>query len=222
MTYVAGPIDEFHAFRAELEAQPARVARPCRRPRPACPGRAPRGADLRDRGDRNYFRQAHGPGWALVGDAGLAMDPVTGQGISDALRDAELLAEAIGTAAAQDVPLDTGLGQYERARNSAVKPMYDFTTDLASFAPSELERELVFRALEQDPCQMQRFLGVIAGAVPIDDFFGPGNLRRLIGLSGFAEIACSKLMRRAGQPRSPRRHGRNHPGAPSPVADRPR
>jgi 2-polyprenyl-6-methoxyphenol hydroxylase-like FAD-dependent oxidoreductase len=40
-------------------------------------------------------RRPHGPGWALVGDAGLTMDPITGQGISFALRDADLLADAL-------------------------------------------------------------------------------------------------------------------------------
>jgi flavin-dependent dehydrogenase len=43
----------------------------------------------------NGFRAAHGPGWALVGDAGVVMDPVAGQGISNAFRDADLLAAAI-------------------------------------------------------------------------------------------------------------------------------
>ena len=40
------------------------------------------------------MRQAFGPGWALVGDAGYFKDPLTAHGISDALRDAELLANA--------------------------------------------------------------------------------------------------------------------------------
>ena len=35
-----------------------------------------------------------GPGWALVGDAGYHRDPITGHGITDAFRDAELLAAA--------------------------------------------------------------------------------------------------------------------------------
>ena len=43
----------------------------------------------------NVFRQAAGPGWALVGDAGLAMDPITGLGMGRALRDAELVSGAI-------------------------------------------------------------------------------------------------------------------------------
>ena len=43
----------------------------------------------------NHVRQAHGPGWALVGDAGYHRDAITGHGLSDAYRDAELLASAL-------------------------------------------------------------------------------------------------------------------------------
>ena len=39
----------------------------------------------------NQLRQAFGPGWALVGDAGYYRDAITAYGISDAFRDAELL-----------------------------------------------------------------------------------------------------------------------------------
>jgi flavin-dependent dehydrogenase len=46
-------------------------------------------------GAPGFLRQAHGPGWALVGDAGYFKDPVTAHGITDALRDAELLTRAI-------------------------------------------------------------------------------------------------------------------------------
>jgi len=34
------------------------------------------------------MRKPHGPGWALVGDAGVTMDPSTAEGITNALRDA--------------------------------------------------------------------------------------------------------------------------------------
>lgn len=204
MTYVAGPIGEFHAFRADLDGnllasldlagdlgERARAAR-----------RAERIYGTAD--TANYFRNPHGAGWALVGDAGLAMDPVTGQGISDALRDADLLAESIWAATVEGRPLDARLDYYARARDAAVKPMYDFTTDLASFPAPRPEQQLVFTALERDPGQMQQFLGVLAGAVPIDEFFSPRNLRRLIGLRGFARIAWSKLRRRSGDEGSQR------------------
>ena len=36
-----------------------------------------------------FFREATGPGWALIGDAGHFKDPTPGQGIADALRQAE-------------------------------------------------------------------------------------------------------------------------------------
>ena len=46
-------------------------------------------------GAPGYARRAAGPGWALVGDAGYFKDPLTAHGITDALRDAELLARAL-------------------------------------------------------------------------------------------------------------------------------
>jgi flavin-dependent dehydrogenase len=55
----------------------------------------------------NYLRRPYGPGWALVGDAGYHKDPITAQGISDAFRDAELLAEAIDDGFAAGVPWRT-------------------------------------------------------------------------------------------------------------------
>src|SRR5438477_564447 len=42
----------------------------------------------------NFLRKPFGPGWALVGDAGCHKDPFLTLGIADALRDAELLADA--------------------------------------------------------------------------------------------------------------------------------
>ena len=46
-------------------------------------------------GRPGFVRRSWGPGWALVGDAGYWKDPVSTHGISDALRDAELLARAV-------------------------------------------------------------------------------------------------------------------------------
>src|SRR5262249_36630581 len=42
-----------------------------------------------------YVRQPWGAGWALVGDAGYFRDPITTHGMTDALRDAELLADGV-------------------------------------------------------------------------------------------------------------------------------
>jgi len=49
-----------------------------------------------------FLRRAYGPGWALVGDSGYFKDPITSHGLTDALRDAELLARVAGPDASQD------------------------------------------------------------------------------------------------------------------------
>ena len=57
----------------------------------------------------NFFRKPYGPGWALVGDSGYHKDPITAQGITDAFRDAELLANAIDEGFSERRPLDEAL-----------------------------------------------------------------------------------------------------------------
>ena len=53
------------------------------------------------RGMPARLRRPHGPGWALVGDAGWWKDPLSTHGITAALRDAELLARAVVAGAAR-------------------------------------------------------------------------------------------------------------------------
>jgi flavin-dependent dehydrogenase len=79
-------------------------------------------------GVRGYLRECHGPGWALVGDAGYFKDPLTAHGITDALRDAELLtrAAAIGSAEA--------LKAYQRERDALSLPFLRITDAIASFS----------------------------------------------------------------------------------------
>ena len=69
-----------------------------------------------------------GPGWALVGDAGYFKDPLTAHGITDALRDAELLARAVVTGT------DGALAAYEAARDDLSLGLFEVTDRLASFA----------------------------------------------------------------------------------------
>ena len=79
-------------------------------------------------GQPGFFRQAHGPGWALVGDAGYFKDPLTSHGITDALRDAEVLAGAI------DAGTDAALRDYQAQRDAASLDLFDATDAVASFA----------------------------------------------------------------------------------------
>ncbi|OBI83448.1 NAD(P)/FAD-dependent oxidoreductase [Mycobacterium asiaticum] len=78
----------------------------------------------------SYFRHSHGPGWALAGDAGHFKDPVTAQGIRDALRFGRLLGES--TAAHLDEPreLDAALARWEQDRDDQCLPMYQWANQL--------------------------------------------------------------------------------------------
>jgi flavin-dependent dehydrogenase len=81
----------------------------------------------------NFFRKPYGPGWALVGDAGYHKDPITGLGIMDAFRDAELLADAIDEGFSCRAAMDDALAGYQAKRDEAATPLYEFTCMLASF-----------------------------------------------------------------------------------------
>jgi 2-polyprenyl-6-methoxyphenol hydroxylase-like FAD-dependent oxidoreductase len=94
----------------------------------------------------NLVRRARGPGWALVGDAGYHRDPVTGHGLSDAYRDAELLAVALHRALRGDTDDDTALASYQRQRDRALQEVFELTCALAEYPPVpefvELQRQL--------------------------------------------------------------------------------
>ena len=74
-----------------------------------------------------FLRRAAGPGWALVGDAGYFKDPLTAHGITDALRDAELLARAVAEGG------DDALADYQSTRDGLVKGLLDVTDQISSF-----------------------------------------------------------------------------------------
>jgi flavin-dependent dehydrogenase len=129
----------------------------------------------------NFYRRPYGPGWALVGDAGYHKDPITGQGIADAFRDAELLAAAIDDGFAGRRPLAEALAGYERARNEATGPIYELTMQFAALQPPAPEMQQLIAALRDNPEQADRFVGTIAGTVPMTEFFAPENVARIVG-----------------------------------------
>ncbi|MBB5911946.1 flavin-dependent dehydrogenase [Nocardia transvalensis] len=99
----------------------------------------------------SYFRRSTGPGWALPGDAGHFKDPVTAQGIRDALRYGRLLGEAVAPVLDDPAALDRALYAWERRRELDCLEVYQWTNHLARAEPmSPLEIEL-YRAAATDP-----------------------------------------------------------------------
>ena len=78
-------------------------------------------------GQIGYYRQSWGPGWMLVGDAGYFKDPLTAHGITDALRDAELAAEA----AVDGSP--SAFEAYQRLRDAVSLDLFEVTDRISSF-----------------------------------------------------------------------------------------
>ena len=129
-----------------------------------------------------FFRVPGGPGWALVGDAGYHKDPITAQGMLDAFRDAELLASAIDRGLQEGpVGVDRALVEYQTARDDAALPLYEFTCHLAQVdQPPDHTMRSLFAALAGNPVEISRFLGIMAGSVPIGDFMNPANVGRIL------------------------------------------
>jgi 2-polyprenyl-6-methoxyphenol hydroxylase-like FAD-dependent oxidoreductase len=84
-------------------------------------------------GQPGYLRAAAGRGWALVGDAGYFKDPITGHGITDALRDAELLARAVLAAPRAGKAQLDALRAYEHTRDHLSQHLFDLTDRIASY-----------------------------------------------------------------------------------------
>jgi 2-polyprenyl-6-methoxyphenol hydroxylase-like FAD-dependent oxidoreductase len=131
------------------------------------------------------------------------MDPIVGQGIGHALRDAELLADAICAGFDGRQPLDAALAGYEQKRNREALPMYEYTMNLASYRPPRAEERVLFASLAGNRPETDRFLGVLTGVVPIREYFAPVNLLRIIGVRGTTKVLLNKL--RVPYPQSPHR-----------------
>jgi 2-polyprenyl-6-methoxyphenol hydroxylase-like FAD-dependent oxidoreductase len=91
---------------------------------------------------RGFFRQAHGPGWALVGDACHFKHPVTAQGISDAIEQAWFVADAL-------LGADPALDSYQAWRNTRAAEHYEWSFQSAHLPHPEHARP-VFAGLATD------------------------------------------------------------------------
>jgi len=84
------------------------------------------------RGVPGHVRRSSGPGWALVGDAGYFKDPITTHGITDALRDAELLSDAVLDGLGGSSPV-VALARYEATRDRLSRGLYDVTESVCRY-----------------------------------------------------------------------------------------
>jgi menaquinone-9 beta-reductase len=103
------------------------------------------GSKLRSTGETPaFFRASSGPGWALAGDAGHFKDPVTGQGMRDAMFAGRTLAERLLPALDDPDAVDRATRAWEAARDRECLPAYHFANaDTKVERPSAVIRELL-------------------------------------------------------------------------------
>ncbi len=148
------------------------------------------------RGYQCFFRRSAGPGWALVGDAGHVKDVVTGQGLSDAVRQGERLsARVLESWSGSDRALDSAVQVWWRRRDRDGAPMYWLSQDMGRSGPvpplyagffrtvagsEELKLGLQEVLAQQQP--VRRFLSLRRLTLIVLAFLstaGPGRLDRL-------------------------------------------
>jgi 2-polyprenyl-6-methoxyphenol hydroxylase-like FAD-dependent oxidoreductase len=189
MVVLSWPIAEAAAFRADpegnflatLELAPQFAARVAA---------AERTAPFLGGAVENLFRHPYGPGWVLVGDAGYVRDPITAQGISDAFLDAEGVSAAVSAWLSGRAGYDDALGAWHAARDRRVRPMFEFTAQLATLEPPPPELARLLAAAAQDQQAADDFASVCAGTLSPAEFFAPDNVAAIL----------SRVMARAGAP----------------------
>jgi 2-polyprenyl-6-methoxyphenol hydroxylase-like FAD-dependent oxidoreductase len=122
---------------------------------------------------RGFFRQANGPGWALVGDAGHFKHPGTAQGISDAVEQAVYVAEALDGDGG-------GLEGYDDWRWSRSKQHYEWSFTYGSWPVPDVAHPYM-SGLAGDPAAAQDWLDTFTRVRQPSDVNTPERLNRWFG-----------------------------------------
>ncbi len=186
------PLGRLESFNADLESNfDAHVA--------ASPlvGAVVRGARRtgRPRGMAGYpgfFRESAGPGWVLVGDAGHFKDPTPGQGISDALRQGESLAEAIEEGLGGTRSLDVTLAEWWQWRDDDAFEMHWFCTDMGAAGPVPRPFLEMVRAFASRPHGLDPWFDILSHRLRPSEVLTPARFL----------AATTRLLRHGSEPRA--------------------
>jgi 2-polyprenyl-6-methoxyphenol hydroxylase-like FAD-dependent oxidoreductase len=148
-----------------------------------------------------FFREASGPGWVLVGDAGHFKDPTPGQGIQDAFRQVDALVPAIVGALDGAVEnIDSEMVAWGVWRDKDAAEYYWLATDMGKAGPvPAVLPEIGRRLLEQGKIGMFLDLTHTHQARPSQVF----TLPRVLGATArlLARPGCDRraLLREVGK-----------------------
>ncbi|MCW2515598.1 MAG: dependent oxidoreductase [Mycobacterium sp.] len=156
------------AWQAKLDQDPALRARI---------GGATNMSKVRSTDDLSaYYRRSSGPGWALAGDSGHFKDPVTGNGMRDALKFGRLLGEAAAATIDDPAALDAALRAWEQARDKDTLSTYHWGNRESRPEPTSplVQAVLGTFAGSEEPNLSDTF----NRARPVESIINPGRLAR--------------------------------------------
>jgi 2-polyprenyl-6-methoxyphenol hydroxylase-like FAD-dependent oxidoreductase len=138
------PIGRFGEFKRDPEGVLLEELRSMTALAPRLAG-AEREGEVRGTGSiPGYLRLPYGSGWALVGDAGMVMDPWSGQGIDQGSTHAVLLALRLGQYLGGESDWETAMRAYHRERNEFSLKTYrrtcHYAMDLQPMTREALQR----------------------------------------------------------------------------------
>ena len=173
MAAAGGDLERF--YRAEPARALAADRRAARAARASSRRRAPSARS------RSTARAVAAPGAVLVGDAAGFYDPFTGEGVTLALRGAELAAaeslDALERSGPGPLPR---LASYERARHAATRAKFRFNRMLQLAVGWPEAANAMARSWPRRPDLADRLVGIAGDFVPARAAFGPGFLLDLI------------------------------------------
>jgi 2-polyprenyl-6-methoxyphenol hydroxylase-like FAD-dependent oxidoreductase len=101
-------------------------------------------------------------------------------GITDAFRDAELVAEALDDAFSGRRSREEAMRAYQQTRDDEALPVYEFTDDIAQLRPPAPEMQQLIGAIHGNQTAMDQFVSVQAATLSAPEFFAPENVGRIM------------------------------------------
>ncbi|MFW2544897.1 NAD(P)/FAD-dependent oxidoreductase [Primorskyibacter sp. 2E107] len=128
----------------------------------------------------DYWRPASYKGLALVGDACMSCDPMSGVGCGFAMQAADWMAERVGPALLSGQGQQAALSAYAKQHKSMLAGHEYFIRDASSGREANLLEKLISRAAVRDPVVAHRLHLFIGRVTRWNQFLTPGTVVRIL------------------------------------------
>lgn len=118
----------------------------------------------------NYWYKGMGKGWALVGDALCFKDPAMAQGIHDAIRGAQLLADTLDKNKERTKSWNQIAEEYQQVIEAEFMVRFYMGCELSKNEPISDQQDAVNKLISTHPEVIEKFLGIYNYANEPSDF----------------------------------------------------